>query len=295
MRLTRRIVMSIIIEDLTHIYMPGLPYETKALDRINLRINSGEMVGLIGPTGCGKSTLIQHCNGLLKATSGRIQIDNLDLTQAKGKQLRILRQNVGLVFQFPEEQLFEETILDDIAFGPRNLGIHESEIGERVRWAMKVVGLNYDELKARSPFSLSGGQMRRVAIAGVLAMHPRILILDEPTAGLDPQGRDELLKQIRKLWRELKLTVILVSHHLTEVATHTDRIVAMHQGQIVLDGKPGQVFEKVDVLQKLGLGVPMVTDLLSTLNKQGWSLPVDLLTEEEAAVEIARQWFQRHP
>jgi len=248
---------------------------------------------LIGPTGCGKSTIIQHFNGLLKPTAGRIQIDGLDLSQAKVNHLRKLRQKVGLVFQFPEEQLFEQTVFEDISFGPRNLGVPQAEIAERVRWAMEVVGLDYDELYHRSPFNLSGGQMRRVAIAGVLAMRPQILILDEPTAGLDPQGRDELFKQIRCLWRKLNLTVVLVSHHLTEVATHADRIVVMHQGKIVLDGKPGRVFEKVDILREIGLGVPMVTDILSHLNQRGWSLPVDVLTEEEAAIQIAKQWHAR--
>ena len=285
--------MSIFVEDLTHIYMPGTPFETKALDGINLRIDKGEMIGLIGPTGCGKSTIIQHFNGLLKPTAGRIQIDGLDLSLMKGNHLRKLRQKVGLVFQFPEEQLFEQTVFEDISFGPRNLGVAQEEIAERVRWAMEVVGLDYDELYHRSPFNLSGGQMRRVAIAGVLAMRPQILILDEPTAGLDPQGRDELFKQIRCLWRKLNLTVVLVSHHLTEVATHADRIVVMHQGKIVLDGKPGRVFEKVDILREIGLGVPMVTDILSQLNQRGWSLPVDVLTEEEAAIQIAKQWHAR--
>jgi energy-coupling factor transport system ATP-binding protein len=183
---------------------------------------------------------------------------------------------VGLVFQFPEEQLFEETVFADIAFGPRNLGVAPEELNQRVRWAMEAVGLDYDELHQRSPFNLSGGQMRRVAIAGVLAMQPRILILDEPTAGLDPQGRDELFQQIRDLWRKLNLTVVLVSHHLTEMAALAQRLVVLYQGRKILDGPPGRVFENVEQLREIGLGVP-----------------VDLLTEEDAAKSIAKAWFLR--
>lgn len=285
--------MPIIIEDLTHIYSPGTPFETKALSGISLRVEPGEILGLIGPTGCGKSTLIQHLNGLLKPTAGKVEIDGIDLSQAKGKELRRLRQQVGLVFQFPEEQLFEETVFADIAFGPRNLGVAPEELSQRVRWAMEVVGLDYDELHQRSPFNLSGGQMRRVAIAGVLAMQPRILILDEPTAGLDPQGRDELFQQIRDLWRELNLTVVLVSHHLTEMAALAQRLVVLHQGRKILDGPPGRVFENVELLREIGLGVPLVTEVLSQLRERGWSLPVDLLTEEDAAKRIAQAWVSR--
>ncbi|NLK52460.1 MAG: energy-coupling factor transporter ATPase [Syntrophomonadaceae bacterium] len=284
--------MALLLEDLSHVYMPGTPFETKALEGVNLKVATGEMVAIIGPTGSGKSTLVQHLNGLLKPTSGRIQVDDLDLSQARSEQFRALRQKVGLVFQFPEEQLFEETVFMDIAFGPRNLGLPEEKIASRVRWAMEAVGLNYKELHQRSPFHLSGGQMRRVAIAGVLAMHPQILILDEPTAGLDPQSRDSLLRQIRFLWKKLSLTVLLVTHHLSEVAVQADRIIVMHQGRIILDGKPGAVFQEVDILRDIGLGVPLVSAILSGLREKGWPLPANLVSVEEAAYQIAKIYRQ---
>ncbi|MGI6649900.1 MAG: energy-coupling factor transporter ATPase [Bacillota bacterium] len=285
--------MSLIIENLSHTYMPGTPYATQALDQVNLTIEKKEIVGLIGPTGSGKSTLIQHLNGLLKPTSGRIQIDGLILNEAKGEQMRQLRQKVGLVFQFPEEQLFEETVFDDVAFGPRNMGTPEEKIASRVRWALEAVGLNYEEIYRRSPFNLSGGQMRRVAIAGVLAMRPQILILDEPTAGLDPQGRDSLLNQIRCLWRKLSLTVILVSHHLDELARLANRLIVMHQGKIVLDAPPAQVFEQAEILRQIGLGVPLLTDLLSRLREKGWPVSLAAVTEKEAAQQIAEYWLSK--
>ncbi|NLC06477.1 MAG: energy-coupling factor transporter ATPase [Syntrophomonadaceae bacterium] len=285
--------MSLIIENLSYTYMPGTPYATQALDQVNLTIKKKEIVGLIGPTGSGKSTLIQHLNGLLKPTSGQIQIDGLILNEAKGEQMRQLRQKVGLVFQFPEEQLFEETVFDDVAFGPRNMGTSEEKIASRVRWALEAVGLNYEEIYRRSPFNLSGGQMRRVAIAGVLAMRPQILILDEPTAGLDPQGRDSLLNQIRYLWRKLSLTVIVVSHHLDELARLANRLIVMHQGKIILDAPPAQVFEQAEILRQIGLGVPLLTDLLSRLQEKGWPVSLAAVTEKEAARQIAEYWLSK--
>jgi energy-coupling factor transport system ATP-binding protein len=205
--------MSIIIENLTYIYMQGSPFESVALDDISLEIQDGEFVGLIGHTGSGKSTLVQHLNGLLKATKGRLRIDHIDLSD-RGRNLKELRQHVGLVFQYPEHQLFEETVYQDIAFGPKNLNLDPDEIYRRVKEAMELVGLDYEDLKERSPFEISGGQRRRVAIAGVLAMKPKVLILDEPTAGLDPRGRDEILGQIKELHRRYGMTIILVSHSM---------------------------------------------------------------------------------
>jgi energy-coupling factor transport system ATP-binding protein len=277
--------MSIKIENLTHIYMPKSPFEKVALDDVSLEIKDGEFVALIGHTGSGKSTLIQHFNGLLEATSGKIIVDGIDITDKKVK-LADVRKKVGLVFQYPEYQIFEETIAKDIEFGPKNLGLSNEEIHERVIKAMEMVGLDYETYKDRSPFDLSGGQKRRVAIAGVVAMQPTTLILDEPTAGLDPKGRDDILEQISKLHKEYNMTVIIVSHSMEDVAKIAERIIVMNSGKVALQGVPGEVFKEVDTLEKIGLGVPQVTYLARELRKKGFNISENIFTIEEAKKEL---------
>ena len=279
--------MSIKIENLTHIYMKNSPFEKKALDDVNIEIEDGEFVALIGHTGSGKSTLIQHINGLLKPNSGRIIVDGVDITEKK-INLNFIRKKVGLVFQYPEYQLFEETIEKDIAFGPRNLGLNDDDINNRVKRAMDMVGLKYDEYKDRSPFDLSGGQKRRVAIAGVVAMEPRVLILDEPTAGLDPKGRDDILGEIKSLQKEYKLTIILVSHSMEDVAKLADRIIVMHNGKCIIDGTPAQVFKEINTLESVGLAVPQVTYMAKKLRDKGINISEDIFTIEQAKEEILR-------
>ncbi|QIB27114.1 energy-coupling factor transporter ATPase [Caloranaerobacter azorensis] len=279
--------MSIIIKNLTHIYNPKSPFETKALDNINLEIDKGEFIGLIGHTGSGKSTFIQHLNGLLKPTSGKIFINGLDIT-SKDVSLKEIRQKVGLVFQYAEYQLFEETVAKDIAFGPKNLGLSEDEIEKRVKESMEMVGLNYEALKDRSPFELSGGQKRRVAIAGILAMKPEILILDEPTAGLDPKGRDEILGQIKRLHEKYKITIILVSHSMEDIAKLVDRLIVMYRGKIVMNGTPREIFSKSEELERLGLGIPQITYFMKALKKKWVNIRDDVITVDEAKEEILR-------
>lgn len=282
--------MSIKIENITYIYNPKSPFETKALDGIDLEIKDGEFIGLIGHTGSGKSTLIQHLNGLIKPTSGKITVGDLVITGEKVK-LSDLRKKVGLVFQYPEHQLFEETVYKDIAFGPKNLNLSEDEIDERVRESMELVKLDFESLKDRSPFELSGGQRRRVAIAGVLAMRPDILILDEPTAGLDPRGRDEILEQIKFLHDKYQNTVILVSHSMEDIAKLVDRIIVMHGGKIELQGVPREVFKQSKRLESIGLGIPQITYLMEKLKKVDGSIREEVLTVEEAKTEILR-WIR---
>src|SRR3712207_5537449 len=253
--------MSIEIKNLTHIYMPGSPFERKALDNVNISIEDGEFVALIGHTGSGKSTLIQHINGLLKASSGNIIIDGVDITSEKVK-LSEIRKKVGLVFQYPEYQLFEETIEKDIAFGPKNLGLNDEQVSKRVKKAMNIVGLDYDVYKDKSPFDLSGGQKRRVAIAGVVAMEPKVLILDEPAAGLDPKGREDILEKVKQLKEEYNMTIILVSHSMEDVAKIAERVLVMDKGRCILDGTIREVFNEVDILESVGLAVPQVTYLV---------------------------------
>lgn len=279
--------MSIKIENLTHIYMPKSPFEKKALDNVNMELNEGEFIALIGHTGSGKSTLIQHINGLLKPSSGKIIIDGQDILQ-KGVKLSEIRKKVGLVFQYPEYQLFEETIEKDIAFGPKNLGISDEEVNKRVKRAMKMVGLDYDIYKDKSPFELSGGQKRRVAIAGVVAMEPKILILDEPTAGLDPKGRDEILGQVKELHREYKMTIILVSHSMEDVAKVAERIVVMNKGKCILDGPPSKVFKETSTLEEVGLAAPQVTYLARALKEKGFNIPEDIFTVAQAKEAVLK-------
>ncbi|WMM25599.1 energy-coupling factor transporter ATPase [Tissierella sp. MB52-C2] len=275
------------INNLNYIYNPNTPFEKKALDNINLEINEGEFIGLIGHTGSGKSTLVQHLNGLMKPSSGEIIIDGVNITN-KDVNLKEIRQKVGLVFQYPEHQLFEETIYRDIAFGPKNLGLSEDEVFERVKESMELVGLDFEALKDRSPFELSGGQKRRVAIAGVIAMKPKILVLDEPTAGLDPRGRDEILGEIQKLYAKGNITIILVSHSMEDVAKLVQRILVMHRGKLEMDGSPREIFKKVDELEKIGLGVPQITKFMKILKEKEKDIRDDILTVHEAKEEILR-------
>ena len=274
--------MSLIeINNLTHIYSEGLPFEKKAVDDISLKVEENEFIGLIGHTGSGKSTFIQHLNGLLKPSSGEIIIDGTRVDKS-GANLTDLRKKVGLVFQYPEYQLFEETIERDIAFGPKNLDISDEEVQERVKSSMESVGLDYETYKDKSPFELSGGLKRRVAIAGVLAMEPKVLILDEPTAGLDPRSRDEILSEIKSIHEKRKMTVILVSHSMEDVAKIAERIVVLDKGKVFLDGEPRDIFREEDKLLGVGLGIPQITSLMRTLKKKGLHINEDAITVEEA-------------
>lgn len=278
--------MSLILENVNYLYQAASAYEIKALENINLVINEGEFVGLIGHTGSGKSTLVQHFNGLLKPTSGTVKVDGLELGVRKATW-REVRRKVGLVFQYPEHQLFEETVFADIAFGPKNLGLEAAEIEKRVKKALAMVHLPAEKYLEASPFNLSGGEKRRVAIAGVLAMEPKYLILDEPTAGLDPRGRDEILSQVQELQTE-GLTVILVSHSMDDVARLTERLLVMQQGRLVFDGATRQIFAHYEKLQKIDLDIPTVTKLMFQLKQKGWPVRLDVLTVEEACREIAQ-------
>lgn len=279
--------MSIKIENLTFIYNKNTPFESKALDNINLEIRDGDFVGLIGHTGSGKSTLIQHLNGLIKPTSGKIEIGGVDIT-SKSTSLKAIRQKVGLVFQYPEHQLFEETVYKDIAFGPLNLGLSQEEVDKRVREAMELVGLDFGSVSQRSPFELSGGQKRRVAIAGVIAMKPEVLILDEPTAGLDPKGRDDILGQIQSLYRKNKMTIILVSHSMEDIARLVNRIIVMYKGKVAMIGTPREVFKRAAELESLGLGAPQITYFMKAFKNTGHDIREDVLTIEEAKEEILK-------
>lgn len=280
--------MSLIeINNLMHIYSPGLPFEKKAVDDISLKIKENEFIGLIGHTGSGKSTFIQHLNGLLKPSSGEIIIDGTRVDKS-GSNLTDLRKKVGLVFQYPEYQLFEETIERDIAFGPRNLDISEEEVQERVKASMESVGLDYETYKDKSPFELSGGLKRRVAIAGVLAMEPKVLILDEPTAGLDPRGRDEILSEIKNIHENRKMTVILVSHSMEDVAKIAERIIVFDKGKVFLDGEPREIFRNEDKLLGVGLGIPQITSLMRTLKNKGLDINEDAITVEEAKESLKK-------
>lgn len=274
--------MSIIqLKDVTYTYSPDTPFAKQALKGVSLTLNEGEFVGLIGHTGSGKSTLVQMLNGLLRPTTGEIYMEENPLSEMKN--LKPLRQKVGLVFQYPEYQLFEETIEKDIAFGPVNLGCKAEEITRRVRESMESVGLDYETYRQRSPFELSGGQKRRVAIAGVLAMEPKVLVLDEPTAGLDPHGRDEILSEVKELFLKKKITIVLVSHSMEDVANLADRMVVMHRGTVAMDGAPKAIFQREEELKEMGLGVPQVTTFLRAFKKKtGANIPTDAITVEEA-------------
>lgn len=279
--------MSVDVIDLTHVYNPGTPFESKALNDVSMHIESGEFIGIIGHTGSGKSTLIQHLNGLLKPQKGTIIVNGLEITQ-KDVSLVNVRKKVGLVFQYPEYQLFEETIYKDVAFGPTKLGLDEEEVRRRVYESLKDVGIDAEEKKDSSPFDLSGGQKRRVAIAGVIAMEPDILILDEPTAGLDPQGRDEILEQIVKIHKEKGTTILLVSHSMEDVSKVADRLMVMNNGTIELTGPPKEIFRHEKRLAEIGLGVPKIATLLNILRDKGYEIDKDIISMDEAKDEILK-------
>ena len=280
--------MSVIVKNLTHIYDEGMPFASKALDDISFEIKDNDFVELIGHTGSGKSTLIQHLNGLLKPSSGQIIVNGFNITD-KDLNLTEIRKRVGIVFQYPEYQLFEETVEKDIAFGPGNLGLDEEEISKRVRKSMEAVGLDYETYKDKSPFDLSGGQKRRVAIAGVIAMNPEVLILDEPTAGLDPGGRDEIFNLIKKLHRDNNITIILSSHSMDDMAKLAQTIIVMNHGKIEFMGTPREVFTSHAArLREIGLDVPQVLELATKLRNKGFDIRPDVLTVEEIKDEIRK-------
>ncbi|MDO4463299.1 MAG: energy-coupling factor transporter ATPase [Bacillota bacterium] len=278
--------MSIILDHVSHIYEEGMAMEHAALKDINLVIPDGQFIGLIGHTGSGKSTLVQHLNGLLAPTSGSVYFNGADIHE-KDFDKKKLRSKVGLVFQYPEHQLFEIDVFSDVCFGPKNLGLDKKEVELRAYAALKQVGIE-DEYFYQSPFDLSGGQKRRVAIAGVLAMKPEVLILDEPTAGLDPKGRDEILDQIAKLRKETGITVILVSHSMEDVAKYVDRIIVMNRGQIMFDDAPKAVFGHYKELEAVGLAAPQVTYIMQALKEKGLDVDTDITTIEEARIAILK-------
>ena len=272
-------------------YSPNTAFEIHALKNINMEIQDGEFIGLIGHTGSGKSTLVQHFNGLMKATSGNIYYNGENI-YAEGYSMKTLRGKVGLVFQYPEHQLFEVDVLTDVCFGPKNQGLSKDEAEERAKKALQMVGLKEKYYK-QSPFELSGGQKRRVAIAGVLAMEPEVLILDEPTAGLDPKGRDEILDQLKRIHEERGITIILVSHSMEDVAKYVGRIIVMNQGEAMYDGTPKEVFSHYKELEKVGLAAPQVTYIMNALADKGFGVGTDATTIEEAAEEIFRAYQKR--
>lgn len=282
--------MSIKIENLNYVYGKGTAYEINALRNVNLAIDDGEFIGLIGHTGSGKSTLIQHLNGLLKADSGRIYVDGENIC-GENYPMKELRGKVGLVFQYPEHQLFEIDVFSDVCFGPRNQGLSEDEIKRRAESALRSVGLS-EEYYSQSPFELSGGQKRRVAIAGVLAMEPRVLILDEPMAGLDPKGRDEILDEIARLHRERGITIILVSHSMEDVAKYADRLVVMNRGSVQFQGTPREVFSHYKELEQIGLAAPQITYLMHALKRKGFPVDMGAATIQEAKESILEAFLQ---
>lgn len=278
--------MAIKIDHLNYVYSEGTAFEKHALKNVNLEIPDGQFIGVIGHTGSGKSTLIQHLNGLLKGTSGAIYYNGTNI-YGEGYNMKELRSKVGLVFQYPEHQLFEIDVFTDVCFGPKNLGLPKEEVERRAYEALRLVGLKEKNFK-KSPFELSGGQKRRVAIAGILAMEPDVLVLDEPTAGLDPKGRDDILDQVKRLHEERHITVILVSHSMEDVARYVDRIIVMNKGQVRFDGVPREVFRHYRELEEIGLAAPQVTYLMHDLAAAGWEVDVDATTVEEAADAIYR-------
>ena len=283
--------MSILeLKNVCYTYGTGTPFEKKAVNDVSFSVNKGELIGIIGHTGSGKSTLVQMLNGLMKPTSGQVLLDGVDIWD-KPKEIRKIRFKVGMVFQYPEYQLFEETVYKDIAFGPTNKGLSAGEIDKEVRRAARFTGLK-DELLDKSPFDLSGGEKRRAAIAGVIAMDPDVLVLDEPTAGLDPRGRDEILDQISYLQKERGITVILVSHSMEDVARYVDRLIVMNQGEVRFDGTPKEVFRHYKELEEIGLAAPQVTYLMQELKEKGASVDTEATTVEEAA-ETIEKWLRQ--
>lgn len=286
--------MPLELKNVSYIYQPNTPNESTALNNVSLTINDGEFIGIIGHTGSGKSTLVQLLCGLLAPTSGQVFIDGVDINakdtpKAERKKHRL---QVGMVFQYPEHQLFEETVISDIAFGPKNLGFAEKEARALAKSAMKTVGLSADLAKS-SPFDLSGGQKRRVAIAGVLAMNPKYLILDEPTAGLDPQGREEILAEVQSLRQELGITVILVSHSMDDVARFADRLLVLNDSQLYMQGTSQEIFARAEEMRALGLDIPVVTAILKRLAQEGWDIDTSIVDLDQARAEITRAWRQK--
>ena len=273
--------MPIEVENLTHVYNDGTSMSRKALDNVSFKIDDGEFVAIIGHTGSGKSTLIQHLNALTKPTSGRVLLDGEDINVDKSK-LKQIRQKVGLVFQYPEYQLFEMTVFKDVCFGPENMGLSEEEVKKRAVRALNLVGLD-ESYYEKSPFELSGGQKRRAAIAGILAMGPKVLVLDEPTAGVDPKGHNEILGAINNMHNETGLTVILVSHSMEDVARLADRIIVLNNGKVALMGTPREVFSKVNELEEMGLAAPQTSYVMKGLKEKGINVPEDIYTVEEAS------------
>ena len=286
--------MPLELKNVSYIYQPNTPTESTALNNVSLTINDGEFIGIIGHTGSGKSTLVQLLCGLLAPTSGQVFIDGVDINakdtpKAERKKHRL---QVGMVFQYPEHQLFEETVIADIAFGPKNLGFAEKEARALAKSAMKTVGLSADLAKS-SPFDLSGGQKRRVAIAGVLAMNPKYLILDEPTAGLDPQGREEILAEVQSLRQKLGITVILVSHSMDDVARFADRLLVLNDSQLYMQGTSQEIFARAEEMRALGLDIPVVTAILKRLAQEGWDIDTSIVDLDQARAEITRAWRQK--
>ena len=277
--------MSISVKNLNYIYNPGMPGETVALSDVSFDVDDHTVLGIIGHTGSGKSTLLQHLNGLIKPTSGDVYVDGECITDGKTKMTEI-RRKVGLVFQYPEYQLFEETVKKDVAFGPKNLGLNEEEQEARVRKAIGLVGLDYEEIKDLSPFELSGGMKRRVAIAGVIAMDPKILILDEPTAGLDPSAHREILAMVRRIHDEMGIILIFVSHNMADIAEMSDRVMVMSGGKVVLEGTPAEVFSQGDWLSEMGLGVPPAKEIVDLIKKREPEFISEALSTDEAARDI---------
>lgn len=282
--------MSIILQDVTYTYMPGTPFERTAIENVSIEIPSGKITAIAGHTGSGKSTLIQHLSGLLKPSNGKVLVDDVDINIKNNNESKMARRQVGMVFQYPEQQLFEETVEADIAFGPRNLGLTEEEISVRVKEAMEFVNLDYDTYAKRSPFQLSGGQMRRVAIAGIIAMHPKYLVLDEPVAGLDPRSKEELLKRIRRLHEKQGITIVFISHNMEDIANMADKVIIMNQGKILLEGSPKEVFDmsQADDILLAGLLPPKTAIILDELNRGGLKVDTSAYTVEKG-VELIYQ------
>lgn len=285
--------MSITTENIKYVYSEGTPFRTLALDDVNITINQGEFVGIIGHTGSGKSTLIQLFNGLELAAEGKVIVDGTIVGDDK-KKLKLIRQTVGLVFQYPEYQLFEETVAKDVGFGPLNLNLSQEEVDYRVKESLELVGFNYNKIKDASPFDLSGGQKRRVAIAGVLAMKPDYLILDEPTAGLDPAGRNEIFGQIKKLHEKSNVTVVLVSHSMEDIAKLVNRVIVLSKGKIHMEGTPKEIYSQAEELQKIGLGIPQIASIVKELRNRGFDIKPDILSVEEAKTEILKEVRRRN-
>ena len=281
--------MSIKLSDVNYTYMKDTPFEKTGIKNINLEISEGEFVAIIGHTGSGKSTLVQHLKGLLTPDSGTVIIDDVNINQ-NTVSAKAAKNKVGIVFQYPEQQLFEETVYKDVTFGPKNMGMPEEKLENIAKQSLEFVSVDYEKYKNRSPFQLSGGQMRKVAIAGVIALKPKYLILDEPAAGLDPVGRDDLFEKISKLYQETGMTVILISHNMDDVARLAQRLIVMNNGEISIDDKPEQVFKYKEKLVAAGLALPQITELLSKLKQQGLAVEENIIKLDDAIVNIKTAW-----